>query len=237
LGPDGRIRELIIPTKSQGKSVVLEWDGDGKLKTHLETVGRTPWGRVVECARRDLPTREFFMNDWVLEGPYREYDGEGRLRMEGFYAQGKKVGVWLNWDQNGRLMGCQRWQPDGTPAPIGLDRCVGSGTQDTRSTEQLFQRVAVDDSILRYVEAHVMDVEQICSLVPEQFSTVLPKEWGSPTDFMKGIRKESEIVRDPPDPCRPTIPEVLTRRSEHNHANREPPHPRQGNEVANRRSR
>jgi len=40
----------------------------------------------------------------VMNGPYKEYDEKGTLRVSGNYTNGQKKGEWLTYDANGILI-------------------------------------------------------------------------------------------------------------------------------------
>lgn len=46
----------------------------------------------------------------LLHGPYRSFDGDGRLREQGSFDQGLKHGEWRSWDPDGRLLRIERWR-------------------------------------------------------------------------------------------------------------------------------
>ena len=66
-----------------------------------EEVGaRPPQGEVLWCED----------NDGRKQGPYRAWYESGALEEEGQYKDGKRVGVWRFFDQNGELRGTRSFQ-------------------------------------------------------------------------------------------------------------------------------
>jgi antitoxin component YwqK of YwqJK toxin-antitoxin module len=47
-----------------------------------------------------------------LEGEYVEYHPNGLIKVQGYYEQGKKVGVWRYYDKKGTLLREETWSLD-----------------------------------------------------------------------------------------------------------------------------
>jgi antitoxin component YwqK of YwqJK toxin-antitoxin module len=39
-----------------------------------------------------------------MNGPYKEFDEKGTLRLSGAYINGEKKGAWLSYDENGKVI-------------------------------------------------------------------------------------------------------------------------------------
>jgi hypothetical protein len=66
--------------------------------------------------------RRFFVLDGKYDGDYREYYRNKRMRVQGTFDEGRRVGVWYYYKRNGDLVRKETYGPDG----------VLQSTEDTR---------------------------------------------------------------------------------------------------------
>jgi antitoxin component YwqK of YwqJK toxin-antitoxin module len=47
-----------------------------------------------------------------LDGEIKEFYSNGKLKLEGFYLDGKKNGEWREYNEDGKLLKVIRWKDD-----------------------------------------------------------------------------------------------------------------------------
>lgn len=95
--------------KEDGKKIGFTYTGDTSyIENYVQGVLQGE-SRTWSNGRRNLV--EYFSND-TLNGPYRSYYGNGKLRAEGLYKSGRQEGDWKFYHANGRLKAVEHYVDD-----------------------------------------------------------------------------------------------------------------------------
>lgn len=102
---DGKLRSLTHYVEGHKDGLRIYWDSLGKpMRSEVFSMG-IPHGAFYRFFPNGRPAQHSNYSNGLLEGPHDQwYTGDGACHLNGWFHQGRQVGLWTEYDTLGRMV-------------------------------------------------------------------------------------------------------------------------------------